>query len=197
MGKREGVSVLYVDPGGPYPDLVTDWWDEARNADLYAGPNPVVAHPPCGPYSRLRKFNKYQKPHHAILAVEFVRRWGGVLEHPAYSLLYDEIPLPKPGEPADSHGGFSIMVEQVRWGHLAKKPTWLYIVGCSRKSIEPLPPMRRHTHTCGARARHKWPGTPKGMGAANRRRTPRLFALWLLRLAEQCYVDPPLITIRI
>ena len=40
---RTDVSVLYVDPRGPYPKLVADWWDAERDARNYAGPNPVVA----------------------------------------------------------------------------------------------------------------------------------------------------------
>ena len=43
------VAALYVDPAGPYAnqtgvDLVVP---ESRDARLYAGPHPVVAHPPC------------------------------------------------------------------------------------------------------------------------------------------------------
>jgi len=51
---RADVSALYVDPRGPYPRLLADCWDEVRDAKLYAGPNPVVAHPPCGPWGKLR-----------------------------------------------------------------------------------------------------------------------------------------------
>ena len=43
------IAALYVQTGGAYyglPDV--DPWDEARDARLYAGPHPVVAHPPCG-----------------------------------------------------------------------------------------------------------------------------------------------------
>ena len=41
------VAALYVEKGGVYyglPDV--DPWDEERDARLYAGPWPVVAHPP-------------------------------------------------------------------------------------------------------------------------------------------------------
>ena len=42
------VAALYVQRGGAYfglPDV--DPWDEERDARLYPGPHPVVAHPPC------------------------------------------------------------------------------------------------------------------------------------------------------
>ena len=132
---RNDVSVLYVDPRGPYPKLVADWWDEKRDARLYAGPNPVVAHPPCGPWSSLRHlWTKHQKEV-GPFAVEQVRRWGGVLEHPAYSLLFEACRMPKPGEFSDEHGGCSYEVQQCDWGHPARKRTWIYVVG-----LAPLDP---------------------------------------------------------
>jgi hypothetical protein len=42
------IAALYVETGGVYyglPDV--DPWDEARDARLYDGPWPVVAHPPA------------------------------------------------------------------------------------------------------------------------------------------------------
>ena len=78
---RADVSALYIDPRGPYPALVADCWDEARDAKHYDGPNPVVAHPPCGPWGRLRFLCKYQDASCGPRAVEQVRAFGGVLEH--------------------------------------------------------------------------------------------------------------------
>lgn len=42
------IAALFVETNGVYfglPDV--DPWDEPRDARLYAGPHPVVAHPPC------------------------------------------------------------------------------------------------------------------------------------------------------
>ena len=92
------VAALYVDPRGPYPSMPgVDCWDERRDARNYAGPHPVVAHPPCGPWSRLRFFCRHQARELAPLAVAQVRRWLGVLEHPMGSLLWREMALPLPG----------------------------------------------------------------------------------------------------
>ena len=42
------IAALYVQRGGVYFDLAgVDPWDEQRDARRYAGPWPVVAHPPC------------------------------------------------------------------------------------------------------------------------------------------------------
>lgn len=42
------IAALYVEKGGAYYGLEgVDPWDEQRDARLYDGPWPVVAHPPC------------------------------------------------------------------------------------------------------------------------------------------------------
>jgi hypothetical protein len=59
-----------------------------------------------------------------------VRRFGGVLEHPAYSDAWSAFDLPRPptggGWVRGICGGWSCYVEQGRYGHPAKKATWLY-----------------------------------------------------------------------
>jgi hypothetical protein len=183
-----GVSVLYVDPRGPYPSLVEDWWDETRNAKLYEGPWPVVAHPPCGPWGRLAHLCTKQDASCAVRAVEQVRRFGGVLEHPYCSRLFRECGLPLPAELPNAFGGRTIEVCQVDYGHVARKRTWLYLVGIT--NVGPIPPSLEPTHwVSGGRSKRR-----KGYGgrrppnilacsAQQRRRTPRAFAEWLVSLA--------------
>lgn len=187
----EGVSVLFVDPRGPYPSLVRDWWAQDRDATRYAGPNPIVAHPPCGPWSSLRSLSNETTKDLAPAAVEMVRRFGGVLEHPAGSLLWSHCAMPKPGELPDASGGVTFLVEQVNWGHVARKRSWIYVAGLrSLSDIPAAPPSREPTHwvsgvhTPGARG--KPPPGIKICSAQQRRRTPVAFAEWLIALASRC-----------
>ena len=47
------VAALYVEPQGVYVGVPgVDPWDEKRDARKYAGPHPVVAHPPCQRWGR-------------------------------------------------------------------------------------------------------------------------------------------------
>jgi len=64
-----------------------------------------------------------------------LRRWGGVLEHPAYSDAFAHFGLPIPKDKGGWQrgicGGWSCHVEQWHYGHKAKKATWLYAYGVS------------------------------------------------------------------
>lgn len=189
----DDVVALYVDPRGPYPGLVREWYDAERNAMTYRGSLPVVAHPPCGPWSHLSQLHKSAEeialaPH----AVAVVQRCGGVLEHPRGSKLFDACRLPKPGEPADAFGGTTIEVAQCNWGHPARKRTWLYIVGFPNEPFPNQPEPREPTHwASGGRTRSSRQGSPvppgiKVCSAQQRRRTPVAFAAWLVEVAREC-----------
>lgn len=192
------VAALYIDPRGPYPSMPgVDCWDESRDARLYDGPYPVVAHPPCGPWSKLRHLCKEDTADCGPRAVDQVRRFGGVLEQPEHSKLWDECELEKPLEPIeldenkqkvrhsnriDEHGGWSLYVEQVSWGHSCVKPTWLYMVGV-RVPFHQLYRVRREPTHCictGPRQLKRLPVASKPM----KHRTPPLFAEWLISLAR-------------
>jgi hypothetical protein len=189
---RTDIAALYVDARGPYPKLVEQWYDETRDARTYAGPLPVVAHPPCGPWGRLRHLSRKDDPTLAPIAVEQVRRWGGVLEHPRESKLWDHCGLPRPGELPDVWGGVTVQVDQCNFGHIARKTTWLYLVGVS--SLGALPSRREPTHWISgfrstSRPRkydRRGSAVPEGIkvcSAQQRRRTPVAFAEWLIALA--------------
>lgn len=178
------IAALYIDPAGPYPRMLdVDAWDEARDAKLYAGPHAVVAHPPCGPWGRLRFMCKLQDPACAPRAVDQVRAYGGVLEHPAQSMLWRHCRMPWPGELPDGWGGRTYDVRQVAWGHCCEKPTWLYVVGVAPDRV-----------VCGIRgggvATHRVTSGPRGprlptATKLKRRCTPQPFADWLVSLARE------------
>ena len=190
------VAALYIDPRGPYPKMVdVDCWDERRDARLYSGPYPVVAHPPCGPWGALRHMRvpnrerRIQDAQAGPIAVEQVRRWGGVLEQPAGSKLWDHCLLPRPW--ARDIWGATIEVAQVEWGHPARKKTWLYLVGVDMGPIAPPFPGRQPTHWVSGGRKHDRKGSggvvPPGIkvcSAQQRRRTPQAFAEWLVNLAR-------------
>ncbi len=187
----EGVTVLYVDPAGPYPGLVRDWYDVTRDGKTYDGPNPVVAHPPCGPWGALKHLNRFQDPDCGPRAVEQVRKLGGVLEHPAGSGLFAHCGLPRPGELPDAWGGVTFVVCQVDWGHVARKKTWIYVVGA--RSLPTNPPRREPTHwVSGGRVPRVGrvgglvPPGIKVCSAEQRRRTPVEFARFLISIAVTC-----------
>jgi hypothetical protein len=135
------IAALYVDPSGPYSDVAgVEVWGADRDARLYGGPHPVVAHPPCNTWSMLANVNKarYGNPIGAdggtfAAALAAVRKYGGVLEHPAYSMAWARFGLPEPSRhgwtQAFGDPGMSTEVSQVMYGHDARKRTWLYAVG--------------------------------------------------------------------
>jgi hypothetical protein len=106
------VAALFVQKGGVYWNLEgVDPWDE-EDGGCFAS------------------------------ALASVRRWGGVLEHPAYSDAWAAFELPAPptrhgGWIRGIDGGWACHVEQGRYGHPAKKATWLYAYG-----VPDLPELR-------------------------------------------------------
>ena len=143
------IAALFVDPRGTYAELDdVDLWGEARDARLYPGPHPVVAHPPCARWCQLAGLVEARYGHKRgedggcfAAALAAVRAHGGVLEHPAHSKAWPAFGLPVPsrygGWQRGLCGGWSTQVEQGRYGHSAKKATWLYAFG-----VDHLPDLR-------------------------------------------------------
>ena len=187
---------MFVASRGVYSTLPgVDVWDAARDARTYRGPFPVVAHPPCARWSVLAKSveARYGIPAHRDdgefrAALEAVRQWGGVLEHPAYSAAWRAHGLrgPVPGggwTAADWDGGWTCELEQVTYGHVCRKRTWLYAHGLSLERV----PIRWSLGSSGSRTVTRGPrcvvdGLAGGHSA--RTATPIRFARLLLRLAR-------------
>jgi hypothetical protein len=141
------IAALYVQPDGAYAGIEgVDLWDEARDARQYAGPWPVVAHPPCARWGRYwggapatwPRLIKGDDGGCFAAALASVQRWGGVLEHPAHSHAWLAHGLPWPssmGWQRDVHGGWCCHIEQGWYGHAARKATWLYAVGCDLPAL--------------------------------------------------------------
>ena len=156
VGAGEGrtVAALYVSATGSYANLPgVDCWDEERDARLYAGPHPVVAHPPCQRWGKLWAGQPLFIKRTGIRKVKgddggcfrsglaSVRRWGGVLEHPWGSYAWAHFGLNMPSRAgrwiaADFCGGWTCCVEQGRYGHYARKPTLLYAVGVDLPELD-------------------------------------------------------------
>lgn len=184
------IAALYIDPRGPYPKLPgVDAWDETRDARGYPGPGPVIVHPPCGPWGLLAEFCRLQDSTLAPLAVGQVRGFGGVLEHPVGSRLWEHCNLPPPGEGPDEHGGVTIRVEQVAWGHTCRKPTLLYLVGCDLDFVRAtIRTGGTPTHGISSKARR---GALLAPSSAARRKTPLAFAEWLVAIARTADLSRP------
>jgi hypothetical protein len=134
------VAALFVAKRGCYFGLpeVTPW-DESRDARTYAGPWPVVAHPPCSTWCQVAYVNQARYGRRVgddggcfASALSSVRRWGGVLEHPAWSYAWPAFDLPTPRlgvwRKVLFDPGWTTEVHQSAYGHRARKATWLYCV---------------------------------------------------------------------
>ncbi len=137
------VAALFVQSDGCYAaDPSIDAWPQSRDARRYAGPLPVVAHPPCQLWGSLAYVNyaRYGGEHNRpgnddgcfASALESVRQFGGVLEHPALTRAWAAHGLAKPagiGWQRTINGGWVCEVWQSAYGHRANKATWLYYFG--------------------------------------------------------------------
>jgi hypothetical protein len=179
------VAALFVREDSIYKTLGIDCYDINRDARKFRGDCPVIAHPPCRLYSRMRHFSTapQEEKRLALFAVGVVWRNGGVLEHPYLSTLCDQVGLPYPGRGQDDHFGFSIDVDQHWFGHRCRKRTWLYICGIRMQDVPDYTiRFSEPTHVVGRSRNSIKPHCTK----KERDATPREFAEWLIKIAELC-----------
>lgn len=146
------VAALYIETDGAYVGLPgVDPWDEARDARTYPGPHPIVAHPPCQRWGRFwhgstakpHQFKKGDDGGCFSAALQALRQYGGVLEHPADSHAWNFFGLHTPvrtgGWLEAAPGMWTCCVYQGHYGHFAGKGTWLLVSGID---ISDLPELR-------------------------------------------------------
>lgn len=150
------IAAIYVETDGSYfgqPGI--DPWDEQRDARKYAGPWPVVAHPPCQRWGKMWFGQPLTVKRTGVrkvkgdddgcfkAALASVRKFGGVIEHPWGSHAWAHFGLNMPPREggwiaADFEGGWTCCVEQGRYGHYARKPTLLLVYGVAFESLPEL-----------------------------------------------------------
>lgn len=147
------IAALYVKTNGAYFNLPgIDPWDVKRDARNYRGPYPAVAHPPCQRWGKMwfgqplaiskgaPKKIKGDDGGCFLHALTTIREHGGVIEHPEGSHAWKHFFLNEPPRDggwvmADANG-WTCCVEQGRYGHYARKPTWLYAVGTDLPELD-------------------------------------------------------------
>lgn len=179
------IAVLFARADSNYKTLPgCDVWDFERNALNWPGGAPVIAHPPCRGWGRMRQFAQPREGEKelALWAVDQVRCFGGVLEHPEGSTLWGAAGLPAPGK-RDGFGGWTLGIHQHEFGHRAEKATFLYIVGCEPANL-PEMPLRLDEPTHCIRPTKSYPRKPS-VTKAEREHTPPALAAWLCEVARR------------
>ena len=215
------IAALFVESGGCYfglPNVVpfdaigqqffTVPNQPVPDARQYNGPWPVVAHPPCQRWGRFWH-GSTRKPHQFnlgddggcfVAALAAVRKWGGVLEHPADSHAWAAYSIPAPKRGAGwleiGNGDWTCYVEQGNYGHFSRKPTWLFYHGprpfdldwtIGEQRLDPRA-LERYGYEKARRI-----GSMSWIGGRNKTRirnaTPHLFRDVLLSLASNTGLD--------
>ncbi len=176
-------AALYVDHNSIYRKIEgVDCWDEDRDARKYEGNLPVIAHPPCRLWGKLRGLST--APQEEMLlgyhAIRMVLEHGGILEHPLCSKIWELVPLDI-GCPFDTR--------LLDWGFKATKLTRLWVVGLSAKDWPDIPlrlVMPTHCVTSVYRNYRKRRRSPlKELSKKARGSTPKAMAEWCVEVCRR------------
>lgn len=190
------IAALFVQSNGCYAnDPSIDAWPESRDARLYEGPHPVIAHPPCQLWGAMAAVNfarwggEHNRPGNDggcfSSALQSVILYGGVLEHPAKSRAWAAYGLLKPQGTGWKRAGLREWVCEVwqsAYGHRARKATWLFYSGDN-------PPHQLNwerpsgTHQIGFHDQRGKSANKPTLGKREANATPPAFKVELVKLA--------------
>lgn len=150
------------------PDI--EVYDEIRDCRTFPGGMPVICHPPCAQWSRMKAFsnNNPDQKGLAQFCLDHITNEGGIFEHPAGSDVFKELEFPKEGK--------IYSVDQSWWGFPARKRTYLYFYRC--KPIQ-FPISLDMPQFVVATSRRKGGSLPE-MKKKERALTPLSFNQWLV-----------------
>lgn len=119
------IPILCVDKQSNYfkcPDA--DCYDAARDMHTYSGSSPVICHPPCRNFVKVRINVKFSQGELDIArrCYDLVQLYGGIIEQPKWSIMFDWLGI-KP----------TLCIDQSWFGLNYSKQTWLYF-----KDVKPL-----------------------------------------------------------
>jgi hypothetical protein len=190
------IAAIFVQPDGCYVnDPLIDAWPESRDARLYDGDLPVVAHPPCQLWGAMAAVNfarwggEHNRPGNDggcfSSALESVKCFGGVLEHPAKTKAWPAHGLKKPAGIGWHPSGIGWVCEvwQSAYGHRANKATWLYYVG-EKTPFELSWERPRGTHQIGFQDQRGKSANKPTLNKKEANATPPDFKEVLIRLAK-------------
>lgn len=197
------IAAIFVQPDGCYSnDERVDAWPESRDARLYSGLLPVVAHPPCQLWGALASVNykrwggEHNRPGNDggcfASALANVRRCGGVLEHPAKTRAFAAHGINKPeglGWKQIECGGWVCEVWQSAYGHRARKATWLYYFG-ARKPFDLDWSRKQGSHQIGFHDQRGKAANKPTLSKREANATPAAFKEVLIALAMHS-LEPP------
>lgn len=170
-----------------------DVYDADRDAlSFNAEVQPVVCHPPCRAWGRLSHMANPREGEAelALWSIDKIRQNGGILEHPSGSRLFGKH-LPEVGE-TDEYGGFTILIDQYDFGHVAHKKTKLYICGIDKTDLPMLPPEDKTLHYCEKGKLRSICGNVKGTTRCTqyqREYTPEKLIDYFEQVVDRIYVN--------
>ena len=175
------IPVLFTSHNSLYNDVdVFDCYDVKRNAFNYTGRTPLIAHPPCRLFSRLRMLSSASpiEKKCAYFALARIRQFGGILEHPRSSTLWLNGNFKLDGS-VDEYGGFLRSVNLSWFGFPAQKKTMLYFCGINPGQLPPFPlSLDAVTHVISSSSNNG----KKELSALYRSKTPQLMIDYFLKV---------------